>query len=65
MRIARALTLPLLALIVGIVSSFAPNRLDGKGLFSVPNVAMIRDYGWRGSCPAAGVTDAGIGSGEC
>ena len=25
---------------------------------------MIRDYGWRGGCAAAGVTDAGIGSGE-
>jgi hypothetical protein len=25
---------------------------------------MIRDYGWRGGCPAAGVTDAGVGSGE-
>jgi hypothetical protein len=25
---------------------------------------MIRDYGWRGGCPATGVTDAGIGSGD-
>jgi hypothetical protein len=25
---------------------------------------MIRDYGWRGGCLAAGVTDAGVGSGE-
>lgn len=29
-----------------------------------PNVAMIRAYGWRGGCPASGVTDAGVGSGE-
>src|ERR1035438_8999819 len=32
---------------------------------SMPNVAMIRDYGWRGGCPAAGVTDAGEGAGQC
>jgi hypothetical protein len=25
---------------------------------------MIRAYGWRAGCPAAGVTDAGVGSGE-
>jgi hypothetical protein len=25
---------------------------------------MIRDYGWRVGCPAAGVTGAGVGSGE-
>jgi hypothetical protein len=26
---------------------------------------MIRDYGWRGGGAAAGVTEAGVGSGEC
>lgn len=25
---------------------------------------MIRDYGWWARCPAAGVTDADVGSGE-
>jgi hypothetical protein len=30
----------------------------------MPNVLMIRDYGWRGSCLAGGVTDAGVGSGD-
>jgi hypothetical protein len=27
------------------------------------NVATIRDYGWRGGCPAAGVAEDGFGSG--
>jgi hypothetical protein len=30
----------------------------------MPNVSMIRAYGWRGGCPAAGVKDAGVGSVE-
>ena len=25
---------------------------------------MIRDYGWYAGCLAAGVTDAGVGSGD-
>ena len=31
---------------------------------TLPNVEMIRAYGWRGGCPATGVTDAGVGSGD-
>src|ERR1035438_4896184 len=31
---------------------------------SLPNVAMIRDYGWRVGGSAAGVTAAGVGSGD-
>ena len=30
----------------------------------VANVELIRAYGWRGGCPATGVTDAGVGSGD-
>src|ERR1019366_4160217 len=30
----------------------------------MPNVAMTRDDGWRGGCPATGATDAGVGSGD-
>src|ERR1017187_8385809 len=32
---------------------------------TIPNVAMIRDYGWRAGCLADGVTDAGVGSDDC
>ena len=28
----------------------------------MPNVELIRAYGWRVGCAAAGVTDAGVGS---
>src|ERR1700677_4165529 len=27
----------------------------------LPNVAMLRDYGWRGGCPAAAAPDTGVG----
>jgi hypothetical protein len=30
----------------------------------LPNVAMSRDYGWRGGCSAADVPDGGDGSVE-
>jgi hypothetical protein len=39
------------------------NRRSGnRKCISRPNVAMIRAYGWRVGCSAAGVTDAGVGS---
>ena len=33
-------------------------------LHQPPNVAMSRDYGWRGGCSAADVPDVGDGSVE-